>query len=299
VKYKVRHVFEYAAVRGIVFFVRALPYRAALFLGWTLASAAFYVFRFRRSIAVARIRAVFGDRYSMREADRIAWLSWRNFVFCVIDLMRLSKITPEWIRDRVAGAGEFCASLASYTGGKQGGILASPHMGAWEAAGVVIQTSGFPIFFITGRQKNPLVDAYLNRLRGSTGIETVPKGSSLLRGVVRKLKTGGLLAFLPDVRVQTEGVRIRFLGAEANVAGGMAVFARMADVPIYLCLFTRVGWSRHTMRVCPPVRPDRAAEKELDWQRMTQEVFTTIEAAIREQPEQWFWFNKRWILDPM
>ena len=31
---------------------------------------------------------------------------------------------------------------------------------------------------------------------------------------------------------------------------------------------------------------------------MTQEVFTIMEQAIREMPEQWFWYNKSWILDP-
>lgn len=298
-KYVARHVAEYAAVRIVVGVIRTLPYGAALFAGWILAAAAFHVVRFRRAAAIGRIRSVFGGKYPEKEIRRIAWLSWRNFVFGIVDLMRLGSITPAWVRDRMQGADEFCSTLALHTSGGRGGILASPHMGAWEAAGVVVQVSGFPIFFITGRQKNPLVDAYLNRMRGSTGIETVPKGSSLLRSVVKKLKAGGLLAFLPDVRVQTEGVKVRFLGAEANVAAGMAVFARMADVPIYPCLLARTGWGRHSMRICPPVIPDRSVDKEKDWQRMTQDVFTIIESEIRAHPEQWFWFNKRWILDPL
>jgi hypothetical protein len=32
---------------------------------------------------------------------------------------------------------------------------------------------------------------------------------------------------------------------------------------------------------------------------MTQEVFTLIEREILDRPEQWFWYNKRWILDPL
>jgi len=26
---------------------------------------------------------------------------------------------------------------------------------------------------------------------------------------------------------------------------------------------------------------------------------TRLESAIREHPEQYFWFNKRWVLDPL
>jgi len=32
---------------------------------------------------------------------------------------------------------------------------------------------------------------------------------------------------------------------------------------------------------------------------MTQAIFDIIEAAIRTDPSQWFWYNKRWILDPL
>jgi lauroyl/myristoyl acyltransferase len=33
--------------------------------------------------------------------------------------------------------------------------------------------------------------------------------------------------------------------------------------------------------------------------RMTKAVMKTIDAAIRRNPEQWFWYNGRWILDPV
>jgi lauroyl/myristoyl acyltransferase len=40
-------------------------------------------------------------------------------------------------------------------------------------------------------------------------------------------------------------------------------------------------------------------DKREDWRRMTQAIFSDIEQAIMADPEQWFWFNKRWILDPI
>mgnify|MGYP006919536186 FL=1 len=32
---------------------------------------------------------------------------------------------------------------------------------------------------------------------------------------------------------------------------------------------------------------------------MTQAVLANVEAAIRRAPEQWFWYNKRWVLTPV
>ena len=107
------------------------------------------------------------------------------------------------------------------------------------------------------------------------------------------------MAFLPDVRAKTDSLRIQFLGKEANVPAGMAVFAYQADVPIISGIVTRIGWSHHKIEIMGQIIPDRTRNKQEEWQRMTQAVFTNIESAIRRQPEQWFWYNKRWILDPL
>lgn len=294
-----RHIVEYVFVRGMAGLIMILPYRAALCIGWVVAILSFYLFRFRVTPAKQRLRQVFGDRFSGKEISRIAWLSWRNFIFCVIDLIRLPLITKAWLTDRTSGLESSVEIMKTHCATGKGGVLACPHMGAWEVAGVAMQVMDFPIFFLTGKQKNPLVDAYINRLRGRTGIDTVQRGTSMIKGVLRRLKNGHLLAFLPDVRMATEGLPVKFLGGVANVPAGMALFARQAGVPIFPSIVTRVGWSKHALHLCPPIWPDENIGKTEDWQRMTQQVFAEIDRAIREKPEQWFWFNKRWILDPL
>lgn len=298
-KYRAKHVMEYVVLRAVVGLVRRLPYRGALALGWCIAWPSHFLFRFRIRQARERIRGVFGDRFSNREVRRIAWLSWRNFVFTNIDLIRLPWATFDWIQSHLDGWQEAKAIVEKHHATGKGAILATPHMGAWEVAAVAMQRFGMPIFILTGKQKNPLVDAYINQLRGGTGISTIPRASNLLREVIRKLRLGGFLAFLPDVRAKTESLPIRFLGQEANVPAGMAVFAYQSDVPIIFGIITRVGWSQHRLKITELVYPDRNRPKQEEWQRMTQEIFSRIEAAVREQPEQWFWYNKRWILDPL
>lgn len=297
-KYRARHVAEYMFLRACVGIIRILPYGLALGVGWLMAAIAFHVFRFRRRQAIARIAEVFGDQYSPRGRLRIAWISLRNFAFCAVDMIRIPSITVDWMSRHVSEHEQSTNMLAKHAATGTGAILACPHMGSWEIAGIVAQLSQLPIFFITGKQKNPIVDRYLNRLRGSTGIPTVQRGSSLLKSVIRRLKNGEILGFMPDVRMLTEGVKVTFFGKEANVVGGMGLFARQTRSPIFPTICTRVGWTHHRMRCLSPVWPDLTIDKQQDWQRMTQLVFNEIEAAIREHPEQWFWFNKRWILDP-
>jgi KDO2-lipid IV(A) lauroyltransferase len=79
----------------------------------------------------------------------------------------------------------------------------------------------------------------------------------------------------------------------------MAMFARHTGVPIYPIIMRRVGWARHVGHIYPAIEPDSTLSKQEDIQRMTQQVLDIVEGAIREDPGQWFWYNKRWVLDPV
>jgi KDO2-lipid IV(A) lauroyltransferase len=136
-------------------------------------------------------------------------------------------------------------------------------------------------------------------MRATTRIPLIQKGTSLLKSVIRRLRQGEVLAFLADLRVRKGGIMVKFLGKTASVAPGMALFAKQTRVPILPLIVTRVGWTRHRLEFLEPVWPDAALAKAEDQQRMTQVVFDHIDAAIRKEPEQWFWFNKSWILAPV
>ncbi len=286
-------------VRGIGGLINLLPYRAALAVGWGVAWMGFHLVRFRVRSALARIQEVFPGRFSPCEVRRIAWLSWRNFIFSVVEMMRIPASSPEWVKSVVevdASARPLQDHLQA-TG--RGAIIATVHMGSWELASLTSLACGLPLFSLAAPQKNLLVDEYLNRLRAGTGFETLLRTSSVLKSIIRKIREGKVLAILPDVRSKTPGLSIRFLGKTMNVAGGMALIARMTDVPVFPCVITRMGWARHRYRTFTPIRPDSTLDKKDDWLRMTQAVFDIFDRCIRAEPEQWFWFNKRWVFDPL
>lgn len=298
-KYKFQYVLEYGLVRGLAGLINILPYRAALGVGWGMAWMGFYVVRFRVRSAMARIQEVFPGRFSRREVRRIAWLSWRNFIFSVVEMMRIPLSSPEWVKS-VVDVDESARPIQDHlkaTG--TGAIIATVHMGSWEMASLTSLACGFPLFSLAAPQKNLLVDEYLNRLRSGTGFETLLRTSSVLKNIIRKIREGKVLAILPDVRSKTPGLSIRFLGKTMNVAGGMGLIARQTNVPIFPCVITRIGWARHRYRTFAPIRPDPTVDKKDDWFRMTQAVFDVFDQYIRASPEQWFWFNKRWIFDPL
>lgn len=297
-KYRIKHVVEYVFIRAIAGLVNVLPYRVALFIGWKCAVFAFYVVRFRRAEADRRIQEVFGDRFTAQERRRIAWLSLRNVMFTAVDIMRTPFITREQL-SKISDYDQAIALLMAHHETGRGGVFALPHMGAWELPGRAMTLRGVPFFSVAGKQRNPLFDYYLNTTREKSGMPILMRGASTLKDIIRRLKAGQMLAILPDVRMRTEAVKVRFLGKEANIGGGMAMFARHANVPIFPVIVTRVGWAKHVAHIYPPVWSDPVLDKESDIRQMSQKVMDIVSEAIMAQPEQWFWYNKRWVLEPV
>ena len=296
-RYRTKHVAEYAALRLCGGVLTVLPYPVALGVAWILARLLFHVVRFRRREVVARIRAVFGADTPRRVVHRIAWESLRNTAFNAIDMLRLSHFTLGWM-ERHTTLPDALRKVKTQTDTGRGCVIATAHMGSWELTGVATHLLGIPVFTFYARQRNPLVNRYLATLRHGPGIQAFERGNVNLRTIIQRLKAGQALAILPDIRKSSEGLRVPFLGGEANVGEGMALFARQTRVPIFPCIATRRGWRRHDMVMHEPVWPDESLPKEEDVVRMTRHVLNIIDEAIHRDPGQWFWYNRRWILDP-
>jgi lauroyl/myristoyl acyltransferase len=130
-------------------------------------------------------------------------------------------------------------------------------------------------------------------------MEILLNDSKVLKGVIRRIREGRVLAILPDVRNRTEALKINFLNGEANLGAGVALFARQCNCPIYPAVIRRVGWARHEAVVFDPIHPDPSLGKSEDWQRMIQLMMDIFTEEIGKTPEQYFWYNKRWVLDPV
>jgi len=296
-KYRPKHILEYAALVLIADLIRILPLRAALALGWLVAAITHFIARINVERTCLRIRDVLGPDASEEQIRRIAWISWRNLCFNAIDGLRFSKLTAEKIRRQPLGHLEqpLKKILSECPGGF---ILATPHMGNWEIAGIAGDLIGLPLFTIARKQKNPLIDAYINKMRRSFNLEVLYRDAKGWKGVIDRLKQGKVLAVLPDIGVRARGVTVDYLNGKATIAPGAAHFALLANCPVYPIVVRRAGWTRHDAVLLDPIVPNPSAEKKEEQQRIMQEIMSAMSKEILKTPEQYFWYNKRWVLDP-
>ncbi len=294
-----RHFIEHIILIVCDRLINIIPGGMLRALGGALSLPAQIVFRSRMREAQKRIRTVFGDRFRPKEVQRIARYAGKNITLSSVEILRAHKFSNTWFRHNT-NITEVCDRLAPYLAVKRGAVLACAHMGSWEIAAIAGRRFDLPVFAIAAPQKNPYFNDWMISLRRRAGIETLLRDdANLIRKVIRRLKSGRFLAILPDVRAAETGIPISFLGGQARIGPGMALFARMAGVPVIPCLTFRLENGYHRITLTEPLEPDPQLERARDVHRMTQAVMQQFETAIREQPHQWFWFNKRWILDPV
>lgn len=296
VAHRTKHLIEYGALRALIALVNLLPLRAALACGWALAWLSLPLAQRRVREAMRRMRQVLGPGPSDRELRTWARISWRNLFFNAIELARAPQLNLREI-DRRLEAVHF-EKLLQMNREVGGFVLAVCHMGNWDYAGSAARLLGLPLFAIMRTQSNPLVNQYIASIRERIRFESVDRHRAL-GSVIKRMRAGQVFTILPDVRAKTadSAIRVPFLGGRAHLMGGMGLFAHVTGKPIVTTIVTRIGWTRHRWVVQDPVYPDPSADRDADILRMTSEVMARFDEAIRTYPEQYFWYNKRWVLD--
>ena len=288
---------EYGVLRFFCGLVNLIPYRVALFLAALYAWCAFHVLRLKRARTMDRLRSVFPEKPE-RELRRIAWRSFANILQTGVEMIRAPRLTQRWMDRHVLDGRMYKDRLQALVDEGKGVVIMVPHSGNWYMAAWSMAKYGLPLFAIAARQRNPKIDAWMKRQYGD--IEVVERGSAkTLVEIHRRLKAGRAFAILPDLRVPQPDVEVDFLGGKANVSHAGAMFAVKCGCPIVVAVMRREH-GKHVFDHLATLRPDpSAADRKEEAARLTREAMRLLDEKIRLHPEHWFWYNKRWILQPV
>ena len=296
-KRKNNELLEYIALRSTSAFLTIIPQKVVNAIAWIGSLFLFHVIRFKRIETPKRIFSAIGcDKASMRNIMKKS-----TYRLCLIGIesMRMTKRRALNLANQPAGI-SFAELYKQHKAqfGDKGFIVACPHMGCWEQVGLAGSTVGVPAFFMAKQQKNKRIDKFINDKRKMLGTTAIASDTKMLRQIVERLNRGEGFFILPDIsEKRKKSLQIKFLNGTANVNAGTAMFAKKADVPIYpICpIFKK---NKHQIISAAPILPDENLSKEEDYQRIMQQIFDFYDEQIKKYPEQYFWYNKRWILEP-
>ena len=181
-----------------------------------------------------------------------------------------------------------------YSRGK-GILLFTAHMGNWEWMAALVHSKGYKIGAVGKSLTRPGLTQLIMTLRAEFGMKVYARESNAdLRTAVRDVSRDSyMLALLMDQDEGKHGFPVRFFNYVTSAPKGVAMFAKLTDAPI-LPVFAVKENGRYVIKLMDELEYNRAELDELAQWRMTQNVTSTIETAIRQYPADWSWIQNRW-----
>ena len=224
------------------------------------------------------------------EIARIVAGMWDNLGRVAAEYSHLRKIRIFEPGGRVETHGIEHVDRAIVAGRRM--IIFSGHIANWEIAALAAVQYGIPVAQIYRAANNPMVDHMIARLRGDGG-ELIPKGTVAARRAIAVLRRGAHLTMLADQKMN-DGIPVMFFGRPAMTASALAVLALRFDCDVLPARVERLAGARFRLTVFPPLPLPRSGDHHADVAALMTRVNQTLEAWIRDRPEQWFWLHQRW-----
>ncbi len=275
--------------------VRALPQPVA-----SAAFAAFGELAARRDTrGVRRLRANLARVAAPgTDLDALVRRATRSYARYWMETFRLPKITPLTVRERTDVVDGDILDKALASG--RGVVLALPHCGNWDAAGVWLLDHGYPLSTVAERLKpESLYDRFV-AYRESLGMEVLPltggerPPSDVLKDRLREGRR--VVCLLADRDLTKRGIDVEFFGATARMPAGPALLAASTGavlLPVGLW-FTPGGWG---IRIHPEVSIAGTGRLRDKVATATQEVADAFAADIALRPHDWHMLQRLWLSD--
>ena len=287
---------EFAVVWLAVRVLGVLPRGLAREIGAAVGALAFRGLGRLRKVGLRNLALAFPEK-TEAEREAILRLVYRNLGYLLAEFCEMPGYTAE-------GASRFIRyeGLENYLRARDKGkgvLVLTGHLGAWELSSFYHSLMGMPMGMVIRRLDNPLVDAFVNRVRCMHGNRVIHK-DDFARGLIASMRAGETVGILMDTNMTPpQGVFVPFFGVEACTASGMARIALKtgaAVVPGFLLWHETE--KKYVLRFGEELEVVNTGDAEADAVANTARFTAVMEAYIRQYPEQWLWMHRRWKTRP-
>ncbi len=288
-KVTLMHKIEYALTRLTGFFLSIVPLRCSLLGGALLGRIAWFL-GVRRRISRINISTAFPEK-TAAEVNQIGSASYANNGRFMVEFIRQRRMGRNYFEKYITV--EKTAALEKAMSHTTGVIGLTFHFGNWEYYGVSNAFLGKEISFLVGRQRNSLVDGYINRLRSSQGAKLLTRDVSM-RGIIKIARQGGIVCWLSDQSAGKNGLVVDFFGHPASTPRGAAAFSVKLNMPITCGFMIREKGPYQRFVVKEFLLPNRDLPKHEAEVELTQRYTKVLEKMIEEHPDLYWWSHRRW-----
>ncbi|UCH10475.1 MAG: lysophospholipid acyltransferase family protein [Fidelibacterota bacterium] len=270
-----------------------MPRPWALALGRLLGRGLYLFFPYRKDVARDNLRLAFPE-FTNQQRRTILYRTYQHFGMVLIDFLRIPTLSLQNLEALIQMDDTQLREVHERGGGA---LIMSGHLGNWELMARKLVSRRYPLTAVMVPQRGA-GGAFVQAIRDRIGCEYIPKKTST-RQMLRLLKEGRFLGLVGDQDARKSGVWVSLFGRPSSRPRGSAVFALQTGAPII------VGWCllqkdrRYHLQFKSISTENLPAYRDQAIQTLTQRYTSALETAIRQHPEQYFWFHRMWKTRPV
>ncbi|MET9002203.1 phosphatidylinositol mannoside acyltransferase [Amycolatopsis sp. Hca4] len=228
------------------------------------------------------------------EMDELTRRAMRSYARYWHETFRLPSMDHKEVSAKVAASITGVENLDAALAEGNGAVMALPHSGNWDVAGVWLADYLGGFTTVAERLKPESLYRRFVEYRESLGFEIVPLtgDSSAMRVLLKRLRENKAVCLVGDRDLTTSGIPVKFFGEKARFPGGPARLAATTGAALIPagCWFTEDGWQ---IRLHPRIRVTARAEVPA----ATQALADIFAGDIAAHPADWHMVQKFWPAD--
>ncbi|UCF78553.1 MAG: lysophospholipid acyltransferase family protein [Candidatus Eiseniibacteriota bacterium] len=275
--------------------VSAMPPRVGYFLARRLVAVHYYTYPGRRAAVVSNVRHILGNSPSPRFRElgekRVAKLIFRSFNEFLYEFFKIPHLDRSRVKEvfTLEGLENLDEALAR----RKGAIIATAHIGNWEAAGIALALLGYRLHVVAGVQFSTSMSEHVKNIKRRLNMSVVSPEESF-RALFRALRNNETVVLLVDGDVFVNGLPTEFFSKPAKIPSGAATLSLKTGAPIVPGYIKRLGPFRFKVHIDDPIFPEPTGNKAADIEKLTRKVLSRIESYIEENLDQWCIFRDVW-----
>ncbi|BDA85326.1 lipid A biosynthesis lauroyl acyltransferase [Aureimonas sp. SA4125] len=248
----------------------------------------------RHKVAAANLRLAYPDR-DEAWIDATARANWEQMARLAAEFVFLDEIF-DFDPDRpgeglieVEGA-EIFAELRDRKGPF---IFFTGHLGCFELLPICAAAFDLEVTALFRKPNNRYIAREILSTRKTSGGHMVPSKAGAAWALAGTLDRGGAVGMLVDQKFK-KGVKTTFFGRECRTNPLVPKLARQFACEVYPVRSIRLPNGRYRLELKPRIELPRTQEGVVDIAASCQMLNDIVESWVREHPEQWMWFHRRW-----
>lgn len=278
-------------IRSITLFIRVLP--VGLF-GPLAAVLAELIYRFSNrenrilKQNIANVLLLPADSHFSNMFRRQVY---RHQIISTLETIR-TAYQPSLLTMR--GEANFRSVVSKTAQGQHGVIVVTGHIGSWEiCARYCVKALPSTFHVLAKPSKNAAFTLFLDRMRILAGADVFwTDKRSLIKDILTALKAKEAVGFVMDQKPgNRKGPVVNFYNRPTEFVAGPATMAVRVGAPVVAVYCMRTAPFTYQLNAELVADSDHGCTDEVE---LTQRMAASIEAKIKDYPEQWTWNYKRW-----